>query len=161
MIDTDLLFRIANTAEEQGDFELARSSFERGAALGSVECLTRLAYIYDVGLGIEVDKSHAMQLYQRAWRVGKSTVAANNIAVLYREIGKHRSMFEWFLKAAQRGDGSAQLDLAKCYLNGVGTKADAQAALKCLSAALLSQFISEDEQDEAQTMINSLSPRSA
>ncbi len=161
VIDTDLLFRIADTAEEEGNFDVARLSFERGATLGSVECLIRLAYIFEAGLGVEIDKSRAMALYQRAWRLGKSGVAANNIAILYKEVGNHRSMFRWFLRAAQTGDGCAQLDLAKCYLNGVGVKANPQAALACLQAALRSPFISENEKDEAEIMLDAFAIRPA
>jgi TPR repeat protein len=73
MVDADALFRIGDAAEEAGDFGLALRSFERGSALGSPECLTRLAYLYDVGVGAQVDKDLAMR---RAWRRNGSSVAA-------------------------------------------------------------------------------------
>ena len=56
MVSTDALFRIADAAEEAGNYELARLSFERAASLGCADCLTRLAYLFDVGIGVEVDK---------------------------------------------------------------------------------------------------------
>lgn len=52
MVDTEVLFSIADAAEVAGDFDLARQSFERGAALGSGECLSRLTYMFDVGVGV-------------------------------------------------------------------------------------------------------------
>lgn len=158
MVNTDALFSIGDAAEEAGNFDLARQSFERGAALGSAECLSRLGYMFDVGAGVAADKALAMRLYQRAWRRG-SHVAANNIAILYREQGKHRAMFRWFQKAALNGDGSAQLDVAKCYLDGTGVGRNLQAAIRCLSAALSSDYISEAEREEAAELMEALRPR--
>ena len=158
MVDTEVLFRIADAAEGEGNLQLARQSFERGASLGSVECLTRLAYIYDVGLGVEADKALAMRLYQRAWRRGREIVAANNIAILYRERGDHRAMFKWFCRAADEGDGSAALDMAKCYLTGHGAQRDQAAALRCLASALQSVYISEAEREEATALMAGFAP---
>lgn len=59
MISMDALFRIGDAAEEVGDHEYARQSFEKGAALGDVNCLIRLAYMFDAGIGVEVDKAFA------------------------------------------------------------------------------------------------------
>jgi TPR repeat protein len=118
MISTDVLFRIGDAAEAAGDHAAARQAFERGAALGDVICLERLALTFDVGIGVEVDKALAMRCYQRAWRRARSRVAANNIAILYREVGDHRAMFAWFKCAADQGDADALVDLAFCRLNG-------------------------------------------
>ena len=159
MVDTDALFRIADAAEEEGRLDFARQSFERGAALGSIDCLTRLAYLYDVGLGVDVDKTYAMRLYQRAWRRGRSIVAATNIAILYRERGNPRAMFRWFQRAVEQGDGSASLDMAKCYLDGLGTSRDPLAARRCLAAAIRSSYITEAEREEAVALMSGLVPR--
>src|SRR5579871_6621204 len=99
MAATDLLAEQGDGAEEAGDFALARRSFEEGAALGDEVCLTRLAYMFDVGKGVEIDKQHAMGLYRQAWRRWRSQVAAaSNIAILYREAGNVRAMFRWFAR---------------------------------------------------------------
>ena len=158
MVNTDVLFSIGDAAQEAGNFDLARQSFERGAALGSAECMSRLAYMFDVGAGVAADKALAMRLYKRAWRQG-SDVAANNIAILYREQGKRRAMFRWFQKAALNGDGSAQLDMAKCYLDGTGVRRNLQAAIRCLSVALGSDYISEADREEASDLMGALRPR--
>lgn len=161
MIDTDLLFLIADAAEEEGKFDFARLSFEQGAALGDIGCLTRLAHMHDVGIGIPIDKAMAMRLYRRAWRRARSSLAANNIAILYRERGQNRAMFAWFRRAADAGDGSAQLDMAKCYIGGVGVRKDAALGLRHLKAAVTSDYISEDERDEAMALMNGLALRPA
>lgn len=158
MVSTDALFRIADNAEEAGDFELARSLFERGASLGDTTCLCRLAYLFDTGAGVETDKELAMRLYQRAWRIDRNTVAGANIAVLYREQKNWRQTFRWWKRIAHLGDGSAQLEIAKCYLRGRGVKADAQAALRSLAAAERSIYISEYERDLAQRLLRRIYP---
>lgn len=158
MVSTDALFHIAHAAEEAGNYELARQSFERAASLGCSACLTRLAYMFDVGIGVEVDKSRAMHLYKRAWRQ-RSEVAANNIAILYRERSQHRLMFQWFLRAANAGDGDALVELAKCYLSGVGVRKSAQDALRCLASAASSNCITEANQEEAEALLEGMRPR--
>jgi uncharacterized protein len=158
MPNTDALLRIAYAAAEKGDCSHARICYEQGAALNDAECLHALAYMYDVGEGVTADKAVAMKLYRRAWRRG-SHAAANNIAILYREQGKKRAMFRWFDRVAQAGDGSARLQMAKCYLRGEGVRRDAQAAIRCLAAANASFYISELEREEAQAFLAELEPR--
>jgi TPR repeat protein len=158
MVDTFALFQIADTAEEAGNYDLARQSFERAASLGNADCLSRLAYMYDVGLGVQVDKSHAMRLYKQAWR-RRSHVAANNIAILYREQGKHRLMFQWFMRAANSGDGDALVELAKCHLHGTGVRRSAQNAMRSLASALNSNCITEASREKARSMQEDLRPR--
>ena len=159
MLSTDVLYRIACAAEEAGNYELARKSYERASALGDADALMAQAYMYDVGLGDVVDKMRAMQLYRRAWRKG-CPGAATNIANLYREQGNHRAMFQWFKRQAETGDGGAHLDLAKCYLRGTGVRRCVQMALRCLAVATMSESISEAERDEAQALMETLRPRS-
>jgi TPR repeat protein len=159
MVSTDALYRIADAAEEAGNHEFALQSYERGAALGDAFCVFRLAHMYDVGgLGVEPDKVRAMELYRRAWRK-RCPGAANNIAILYRERGNPRAMFQWFKREAEQGDGSAHLDLAKCYLEGIGVRKCAQTALRCLATAIASEYISEFEREEAQTIMETLRSR--
>ena len=160
MVDTEALFRIGDAAQDDGKLDFARRSFERGAALGDVECLTRLAYMHDLGLGTDVDKQLAMTLYQRAWRIARSIVAATNIAILYRERGNHRAMFTWYQRAASEGDASALFDMAKCYLKGIGVRASPQAGLRCLASAITSIYITEAEREEAVALMSNLAPRS-
>jgi TPR repeat protein len=121
----------------------------------------RLAFMYDVGgLGVGVDRARAMQLYRQAWRKG-CPGAANNIAILYREQGKLRAMFQWFKREADAGDDGAYLDLAKCYMAGTGVRKDTQAALRCLEKAFSSsqEHITEAEREEAQSLMHTLRPR--
>jgi len=157
MLDTDALLRIAHDAAEAGDFDRARQCYESGAALGCALSLQSLGYMYDVGEGVIADKALAMKLYRKAWKRG-SHAAATNIAILYREMGRKRTMFRWYERVARAGDGSAQLDMAKCYLSGTGVRKDIQAALRCLAAANASSYITEYEREEAQALLATLKP---
>jgi len=159
MVATDALFRIADAAEEAGNYDLARQAFERGSALGDCTCLCRLAYLFDTGRGVNVNKVTAMRLYQRAWRKERNAVAGMNIAILYRERGDWRSMFRWWQRVSEDGDGSARLEMAKCYFRGRGVKRDPQAALQCLAAAASSADITEHERELAQRLLRRLRPR--
>ncbi len=116
--------------------------------------------MYDVGEGVSADKAEAMKLYRKAWYRG-SHAAATNIAVLYREQGKMRTMFRWYERVALPGDGSARLEIAKCYLSGSGVRKDVQAALQCLAVATVSDYITEYEREEAQATLATLKPRMA
>ena len=160
MISTDALFRIGDAAEEAGDHEHARRSFEKGAALGDVYCLMRLAYMFDVGVGVEIDKTFAMRCYQRAWRREPNSNAANNIAILYREVGNHRAMFKWFERAAAQGDPDAFVDLAECHLRGLGVPRSVAQGMRCLSMALSRiDDLFEAAREKAEAMSAELRPK--
>jgi hypothetical protein len=156
MVDTRALFQIGDAAEEAGNFAHARTAFERGAALGDADCLSRLAYLFDTGRGVEADKAIAMRLYQRAWRKERNVMAGSNIAILYRERQHWQPMFRWWQRVATTGDGSSELEMAKCYLRGRGVKRDLQAALRCLAAAEGSAYISDYERDLARRLLRKL-----
>lgn len=156
--DTDALLRIAYAAAESGDFAHARLCYEQGAALGDFMALHALGYMHDVGEGVPQDKVLAMKIYRSAWRRG-SHVSASNIAILYREQGRHGMMFRWYQRAAVAGDGSAHLQMAKCYLAGSGVRKNVVLALRCLATAIGSQYISEYEREEAHALLAQLSPR--
>jgi TPR repeat protein len=158
MVEAEALFRLGDAAEEAKDYVRARQLFEQGAALGHEGCLTRLALMFDVGIGVEIDKPFAMRCYRRAWRRWRSETAANNIAVLYREAGNRIASFQWFKRAAEHGDGDALVELAKCYLGGLGVRRSAKEAVTRLSAALISSNICEAGREEAAALLETLRP---
>jgi len=158
-VDTLLLAYRGDAAEEAGNYALARECFEQGAALGDEVCWTRLAYMFDVGIGVPVDKTEAMRCYRQAWRQ-RSTVAANNIAILYRERGNRRAMFKWFERGALQNDGDAQVEVAKSYLKGDGVRRNLQLALQWLATAQSNTNITDDSLEEAVALLLELRPRS-
>ena len=149
-----MLWRLASNAEDAGDFERARRFAEQGAALGDDSCWVQLGLLYDLGRGVGVDKKRAMQYYRKAW-LRRNIVAANNIAILYKETGEHGLMFRWYRRASEHGDDEAFLSLAKCYRDGVGVQASPRQAMKCLTAALRGHCISEAAREEAEALLES------
>jgi uncharacterized protein len=145
-------FCSGDAAEEAGDYTLARERFEQGARMGGYLCLSRLGHLFDSGRGAPVDKARAMSCWREAWRRGDAT-AAHNIAILYRERGDRRGSFRWFQRAAELGGADAQIELAKCYLNGVGVRRSVSSAIQCLTAALAMPDIQPWELDEAKLII--------
>lgn len=158
MAHADEFFSRGDDAQEAGDFDLARLCFEQGARLDDVFCLSRLAYLYDVGMGVPIDKHRAGGLYLRAWRLG-CHVAGNNLAILHREAGNHGAMARWFRRAVERGDNGARIELAKCYLQGLGVEPSPTLALRHLQAALADDDIVDWERDEAQALVAGLAPK--
>ena len=159
MAEMEMLWRLADAAAEAGDFERARVLYERGAALGDPACWAALGYMFDIGQGAEPDKQKAMRFYRVAWR-RKNIMAANTIAVLYRERGGRRAMFRWFLRAAEHGDDGAYLELAKCYRDGFGVHRSLTDVVKCASKVLAGQCASDFDREEAQNMLEAYRPRS-
>jgi TPR repeat protein len=159
MADVELLLRAGDAAEERGEYDHARLCFEQAAALGDSHGYCKLAYLYDVGLGVEVDKVEAMRFYRRAWRIDRSEAAANNIAILYRERGDRRLMFQWFKRGADVGDGEAFFKLAECYRDGVGVRRSVEQTVRCLAAVLSSNNVCEDTQEQAEAMMLEFRPR--
>jgi hypothetical protein len=145
------LFREGDAAEEAGETARALRCFEEGAALGDAICWSRLGLMFDIGKGVQIDKARAMRCYRMAWRQ-RDTVAALNIAILYRERGDRRAMFRWYRRAAREDDGSAEFELAKCYMTGTGVRRSMDMAIRSLAVALNSDRISEAEREEAQSL---------
>ena len=154
-----MLWRLAYAASEAGDFSRARELYVRGAALDDAGCWVGLGYMFDIGQGVEPNKRLAMRCYRAAWRK-RDPAAANNIAILYREVGDRRAMFQWFKRAAESGDGGAYLELAKCYRDGVGTRKSLESAVRCSASVLARAGASEAEREEAEELIASFRPRS-
>jgi hypothetical protein len=74
-------------------------------------------------------------------------------------MGNKRTMFRWYERVALAGDGSAQLEMARCYLSGAGVRKNIQAALRCLAVAKASEYITEYEREEAQAMLAAMKPQ--
>ncbi|PZQ62632.1 MAG: hypothetical protein DI570_10040 [Phenylobacterium zucineum] len=160
MIDAELLLLRGISAEEAGDYDTARLCFRQAADFGDAVGLNCLAYMFDVGLGAPPDKAEAMRLYRRAWRLG-SFAAANNIAVLYREAGRRRQAHQWFVRAAEAGDGDACLEVAKGLIAGDGVRRSAEIGMRWLQAVATSGCSSEDAEEEAAALLQILGPKLA
>lgn len=79
-----------------------------------------------------------------------SSIASNNIAATYREMGNLRNAFHWWRRTAGPHDGGAWLEVGYCFQYGIGTRLDRTAAIRCYRQAIKTYYTSEFEQEEAQ-----------
>jgi len=141
------MFEAGCEAEEAGDFARAREVFRRGGERGDSNCWVRLGMMIEEGLGGPADREAAMASYRRAWR-RKNSLAANNIAVLYGEVGRRRARVQWMKRAAQAGLGVANLPVARAYLQGDGVRrSPAQAKVHVLEAA---RYLGLDDEERSE-----------
>lgn len=75
---------------------------------------------YFAGIGVEEDKSKAMEWLEKAAEQGNAD-AQNKLGEYYIGVGvETRKAFELFQKAAENGSKEAQRNLGKCYMKGLG-----------------------------------------
>ena len=139
-------------AADRGDPQRAFRRLLREVAAGDDDAMLNLGYCYDTGVGTKPNPAKAMLWYRRAYRKGSSS-AAINIATVYRDQGKTRLAFAWYLRAVLLRDGSAMLEVAKCYLHGWGVRKDLGNAAKFAQRALASEFICEADEEEAAEIL--------
>lgn len=107
--------------ERRGHVVLPRSPgravhlLKKAASTGLDMAQFGLAYCYDIGVGVRKNRREAMRLYRQAARQGMS-IAAMNIAVLYRESGDRRGEKRWLQRAVELDDTDAELALARLEL---------------------------------------------
>ncbi len=116
-----------------------------------------LGYIYDIGRGARRNRPKAMHWYLRAYKAGGSSAAtaASNLATVYRDLGRSRQEFQWYVRAAQLGDDDALVEVGIRYLAGKGVKRSPVMAVKHFEAALKSKDIAEASRDTAQQCLTS------
>ncbi len=142
----------AHQAWDTGDLPRAFQLFLSCVRQGDSGAMFGLGYFYDEGLGTPRSKYQARFWYRKARHAG-DFVAANNLAILFRERHAHRSAFHWFHKAALDGDGDAWVEMAKYHLEGRGTPVSKASARECLRRAIRSRFITPAGREEAQSLL--------
>lgn len=118
------------------------------AELGDSRAATMLAYAYDVGQGVRRNEGVAISWYLRAVRQGESLAAAN-LATVYRDRGNLRRSHQWHLRAMEMGDGDAAVDAGYDYLYGIGVRKDLRSASRMFQSALRRTFVSQVSREEA------------
>ncbi len=100
--------------------------YYHAAAQGYDKAQHRLGYMYETGLGLPKDAREALRWYTRAADEHGNTLSMVAIASMYDRglTGKSATAQEqaltWYKKAANYGDGHAQMELGRRYREGVG-----------------------------------------
>lgn len=91
---------------------------------GNADANTRIADFLSEGIYCDKNMELAIQLYQKGIDNG-SGLAANNLAVIYRDQQNYEKAFELY-KVSQYLDNTDSLNVALCYHFGIGTEKDVE-----------------------------------
>jgi TPR repeat protein len=129
----------SNLAGAQVDIGHALSTLEHSAAVSKDGRICSLvAYAYDTGRGLPLDKAKARQFYEKSAALGEmagwKTLARMQLA---GEGGPpdHAAAALWLQKAADAQDGQSCMYLARMYHNGDGVPRDEPKAVALLEKA--------------------------
>lgn len=113
----------------------ARNWYQKAADHGSVQACAVLGKMYQLGMGGIQDIDNAIRYYDAAGKFG-----AGELGILYRYgIGvakNYHLAFEYFSIAAENGDISSIVELAKMYMYGDGVEKNYTKAVKNLEFAV-------------------------
>ncbi len=117
------------------DMQKAVGYFDKAARLNVLPAILRLGNMFVTGDGVSRDYHKALAYFQRAGKMGDERLerdVAELSVQLYVMLGEgaasNTEALEWFKKAAENGNGDAQLAIARAYMNGDGVEASESAA---------------------------------
>jgi hypothetical protein len=106
-----------------------------------------LSRLLITGNGVKRDMKEAIYWVKQALNQGAAG-AAQNLGTIYRDLKKPKLAFHWYKRAVQMGDIDSLLQVGLCYLFGIGTKKDLDAAYKCFQQILNNETSSRYERTE-------------
>jgi len=107
----DRLFIKGSDLEDEGKIYRAIKAYASAARMGHVCAMSNLGNLLDDKIKPPRPKE-AVYWYKRAIRL-KHSVAAWNLAMHYRNVGKRRWYIHWLQVAAKMGDPEAKAELRK------------------------------------------------
>jgi len=124
------------------DRRAALSWFRRSAQIGNPNAQIHLGVYLCGGICTKRDDVKALFWFKRALRQNPS-VAAHNIASIYRDREDQRRALLWYERAAAAGDGDALVEMGIQYYAGQGARRDPTHAVLCFREAIRSNSISQ------------------
>jgi hypothetical protein len=109
--------------------------FRRSAAGGCAFAQNHLGVYLSRGTCTRRHDTQALYWFKQAFRQGVS-VAANNIASIYRDRQNHRRALFWYARAASGGDGDAWVEVGMRYYAGQGVRRNPRYAVACFRKVL-------------------------
>lgn len=101
--------------------------YQSAAEQGHVSAQAALSRVLSGAEGVAPAFDQAIAWGKKAVAQGDAS-AAFNLATIYRDLGKPRTAFNWYRRAATMGDADAHLQLGLCHLFGWGVRQDWDAA---------------------------------
>lgn len=119
---------VAQSLTENERWKEALKWYTQAAEQGHAGSQSRLGFMYYLGHGVDKDLKKTMELFKKAAEQG-TVSAQNNLASMYSEEAKqsenertaklnNERASRWFLRAAQQGDGFAQVNLGSNFKIG-------------------------------------------
>ena len=163
-LDTEMPSSEANSLYQRADEEWRRGRlrsafrlFLAAAKGGMSSAFGIVGQFYDHGDGVKANRSAALYWYRKAYRHGSNS-AANNIGCIWRDRGNLGRAILWLMRAANLGDGDANLNIAKIYLH---RKGDLRKATDYLNKACRSRHATEGSKEEARLLLGELKSKKA
>lgn len=136
--DAEAQNSVGSGLQAKGEYDKAFSWYERAARQGHGLAINNLAYLYDLGLGIQQDRQRALKLYTRAAELGRAD-SMWNIANMYGagQLGDkdYFSVCVWTTRALTYSSGSyefeEQQETFRAALQYVSTKLSREERHKC------------------------------
>lgn len=128
------IFQDAATANANRDYARAAQLYEHLAQNGHPYALVHLAQMHIEGTGTEVDLDKALQLLDRAEKMGEAEALIQKGRIFLAR-NDARRYFTSVQHAAGSGLLPSQYQLAVCYLLGVGTEKDLTKGLEAMRQA--------------------------
>lgn len=116
------------------DMTKAVANYQKAAELGLPQAQHKMSSLYFTGLGLPKDEKQGFALLSQAAESGDAQ-AANELAYVYLKglFGQKENAVtarEWFGKSAEKGHMEAMKNLAVMLKDGIGGKANPEAALR-------------------------------
>ena len=132
-------FAAGQAAAAKGDHKTAAREWQESAEKGDVNSQMALGFLYQKGLGVELDYSKAVAWWERASKQG-IIEAMRLVARAYLQSGPGVKQnvekgLTWYRKAAEGNDMQAQLDLAQIQLKFANDDTDLKSAFYWLNRA--------------------------
>lgn len=108
-----------------------------------------LGCLLSTGNGIKRNIKAAIYWTKQAISQGNAS-AAHNLGTIYRDLKKPRLAFHWYNRATEMGDNDSLFQVGLCYLFGIGTKQNHEAAYKCFQEIIKDKSSSLCERTEEE-----------
>ena len=133
------------------DSDRAYKFFMSASSNGYVPAYYEVANCFFEGIGTMKDRQSAYKYYTLAFELDEANraQAAYKIGLCHLKAAEpdKDGAFEWFLKGSELSSAAASYMLGECYLFGVGTAADAPAAVSAFLMAEKLLSTSEDDRE--------------
>ena len=117
------------------------------AEKGNDSSQNALGVLLSTGNGIKRDINSAIYWSKQAIKQGDAS-AAHNLGTIYRDLKKPSLAFQWYNRAVEMGSIDSVLQVGLCYLFGIGTKKDDEAALQCMQKIIKDKSTNTCERTE-------------